>query len=138
MTKVTIETDAATAARILAMLNGGATPTPAAAPVAAPVATPAPIAAAPAPAPQVIPAAAPIPQTVAAAPAAAPAPAPAPVAPAAGAIQQTQVSKAAQDYARANGPAAAKQILGQFGITKIGDAKPEQYAQIIAAFGGQA
>lgn len=94
---------------------------------AAPAAAPLPQAAAPAPAP-VPAAAAPAPAPVAAPVTSAPAPAPAA---ANHGITQAQVAAAAQAYSKAYKPAATKAVFAHFGITKISDAKPEIYPQLL-------
>lgn len=123
MTKVTIEFDSMEDAQIAynaVMHTKNAAATAAQAPVA-PVAAQAPAAVPTAP----VASAAPTPPTPPAAPVA-------PTAPA-GEVTQAQVVQAAQAYARVNGPAAAKGVMAQFGVTAVKDVRPEQYAAVIAA-----
>lgn len=140
MIKVTREF--ATAEEAVAWLTGGSSPatpavpqgTPAipayaqpAAPAAPTPLPPAPpVAAAPAPLPPAAPAHVPAPAT---APATS-APLPAPAAANHG-ITQAQVAAAAQAYSKAYKPAATKAVFAHFGITKISDAKPEIYPQLL-------
>lgn len=136
MIKVTREF--ATAEEAAAWLTGGSVHTTPAAPAApaplppAPPVAPAPlppappVAAAPAPLPPAAPVYAPAPAT---APATS-APLPAPAAANHG-ITQAQVAAAAQAYSKAYKPAATKAVFAHFGITKISDAKPEIYPQLL-------
>lgn len=128
MAKILIELNDADpqTALILAALTGGeakvttAARTPAYQGAAAPASAPAPAGYAPAPQ---------------GAPAPAPAPAPAaPAAPATSGITAAQVSGAAQLYSKTHGPKAAKAKLAEFGLTKVSDANPASYPQLLAAF----
>lgn len=60
------------------------------------------------------------------------APAPAPAAANSG-ITQAQIAAAAQAYSKAHKPAATKAVFAQFGITKISDASPAIYPQLLQA-----
>ena len=123
MTKIFVEFDSieqAQAAIYAVKGTRAAAPAPAFAPNVAP--------AAPAPAP-----AAPPPMPAAAAPAPA-APAPAPMPPAVGGVTQAQVVAAAQAFAKAYGPKAAKDRLAALGVTAVGQLQEAQYATAIEYF----
>jgi len=135
MTKVTIELTAEQAVKVLTFLGTNPAPTASA---------PTPVASAPAapqaptpPAPPVAPAApiATAPQAPSA-PVAPQAPALQPTAPAAvagGEITAGQVAQAAQNYAKTHTPKAAKAVFTQFGLTKVSDARPDQYPALLQA-----
>ena len=42
-----------------------------------------------------------------------------------------QVFEALQDYARANGAAALKEVLDRFGARRVSDLQPEHYAEVM-------
>lgn len=99
----------------------------------------------PAPAPQVVPSQPgqfiPPQQPPAPAPVAAPVTAPATVAaPAAveSGITAAQLATAAQNYSKLYKAAATKAVFAHFGITKIGEAHPSIYPQLLAALTPQA
>lgn len=52
---------------------------------------------------------------------------------AASGITQAQIAAAAQAYSKAYKPAATKAVFAQFGITKISDANPSIYPQLLQA-----
>lgn len=113
----------AEAAYVLALLGGGgAAPSHAPAHTAAPAPT---HAAAPAPAPA---------PTAAPAPAPAPAPVPQPVSGPTGGMSQADFAAVVQDYAKRNGPKAAKALFAQLGYTKTSDIPPERYAEVLPWF----
>lgn len=140
--KVTVEFNSIEDANIaVAAVNSGSIPAHIAA-APAPVA-PAPVYPAPlppqAPAPvgapgQFIPPAAPAPV---AAPVAAPATVAAPAGDSGG-ITAAQLGAAAQNYSKVYKAAATKQVFAHFGITKIGDAHPSIYPQLLQALTVQA
>lgn len=123
--KITIEFDSAEQA--VAALRGIG---PAAASVAPP---PAPAPYAPPQQPYQPPAAAPVYAPPApAAPVYTPPPQ-APVAAASGGITIQQLAQAAQAYAKVHTPKGAKAKLAEFGLTKINDTNPAQYATLLQA-----
>lgn len=58
---------------------------------------------------------------------------PAPQGAAPGSITLAQLTQAAQAYAKAHTPKAAMGVLSQFGITKVSDARPDMYPQLLQA-----
>lgn len=139
MTEVTLKVSREEAVRILNFLNGNAEAPKqvfragdnVAQPPAAPVVHAPAVPAAPAYAPPAQPQA---PAAPAYAPPAAPQVAHQPQPPIGGvAITVQQLSKAAQEYSKATSPTATKAIFKQFGISKISEASPAIYAQLLEA-----